>query len=182
MWVASLVGLATIGLSGCAELGLDAGQTDEPLPSISATPAPSLDIAKLNVVDPSAFDDGYGDYIFRVGSSPVWCTISPTFGFTICELNEADAQYQALPTPDTCNFSYGYQMRLWGAKPEIGELAEFVCTSGAFADPSKAPELLQGQLLSVPPYACYLIDDAARCETEAGSYIYLGVKGWALQP
>lgn len=171
-----------IGLSGCSDLGIGPQPSEDSEPAASATPAPSLDKSKLNVVDTAAFDDGYGDFIFRVGSNPVWCTISPTFGFTICELNEADAQYEAPTTPDTCNFSFGYQMRLWGSDPEQGEAAEFVCTSGAFADPAKAPELQTGQLLEVPPFSCYLVDDAARCDNESGSSIFLGVKSWALQP
>ena len=182
--VAIMVGLA-ITLGGCATEG--AGEP-EPTKQASETPVPTPDPSLLPSeapadaveVDPAIFDDGFGDLIFRVGDGPTWCTISTASQFVVCEQNEVAAQYEPIPVPDTCDYSYGYQLRLWANKPAEGDTAEFACSGGSYADPSQAQTLNSGEKISVSPFSCYVDEITARCENESGAWIALGPKVWGL--
>ena len=155
-------------------------QSQGAMPTIDPSLIPTAAPASVIDVDPANFLTQYGDYLFRVGQGPTWCSISPAFGYAICEQNEVAAQYATIPVPDTCDYSYGFQVRLWGTKPTDGPAAEFPCAGGAFADPAGAATLEDGQRITVAPYDCWVQDVTARCENESGEYIVLGPKAWAL--
>lgn len=134
----------------------------------------------LRQVDAKMFSDGFGDYIFKVGDGPTWCSISPEQGFVLCEHNEAAATYPTIPIPTTCDYSYGYQVRLWAEKPATGNIAEFPCMGGSYADATTANALASGEQIKVAPFNCYVDDITARCENGTGQYIALGPAVWAL--
>lgn len=173
-----------LGAAGCSAAAdpsampsaSDAGPKIDPSLIPTAPPASVVD------VDAEAFKTSYGDYIFRVGDGPTWCTISPDFGYTVCEQSEVATQYEPLPMPASCEYSFGYQVRLWGAQPESGEIAEFPCSGGAFSDPMGAQTLLDGQRVTVAPFTCFVQKATARCENELGDYVVLGPQAWALSP
>jgi hypothetical protein len=100
--------------------------------------------------------------------------------FVLCEQNEAAAVYQPVPVPDTCEYSYGYQVRLWGAQPETGEIAEFACSGGPYADAANAQILATGQSISVAGFTCFVENITARCENSTGQWIALGPEVWSL--
>ena len=177
--VALLITLGACATSPAGELSPTSGEQAIPTPDQSLVPSAAP--AAVVDVDPETFSDGFGDYVFRVGEGPTWCAISTTSNFVVCEQNEAAALYKPIPVPDTCEYSYGYQVRLWAAKPPIGETAEFACAGGSYADPNGAGTLLSGQRISIAPFSCYVEDVTARCENEAGQYIALGPKVWAIQ-
>mgnify|MGYP000078282310 CR=1 FL=1 len=182
----ALAGVAlAISASACAPTGdtnpnPTDGQVQPTLPAIDPSLIPTAAPASVIDVDPNLFLTQYGDYLFRVGQGPTWCSISPEFGYAICEQNEVAAQYATIPVPATCDYSYGFQVRLWGVKPEAGQAAEFPCSGGAFADPNGAATLEDGQRITVAPYDCWVQGDTARCENETGDYVVLGPKAWAL--
>ena len=132
--------------------------------------------------------DQFGEYIFKVGEGPTWCTISPAIdgdnsgGNVICEQNEAAALYKPIPIPASCDYSFGYQVRLMGVPGAVEgtDTASFTCASGFYADPSEAPILAAGQRITVAPFKCFVEDVNVRCENETGQYIALGPKIWAL--
>lgn len=175
-------GLA-ITLGACASSD---GGAQNPDNSVQAIPTPDPALipdaapAGLPEADPAVYSDGFGDFIFKVGEGPTWCSISPESGFVLCEHNEAAASYPTIPVPASCDYSFGYQVRLWGKQPEAGQTAEFPCMGGSYADPTKAKVLASGQKLSVAPFSCYVEDITARCENEDGKYIALGPEVWAL--
>ena len=139
-------------------------------------------------VDAASFADQFGEYIFKVGEGPTWCTISPAIdgdnsgGNVICEQNEAAALYKPIPIPASCDYSFGYQVRLMGVPGAVEgtDTASFTCASGFYADPSEAPILAAGQRITVAPFKCFVEDVNVRCENETGQYIALGPKVWAL--
>jgi hypothetical protein len=175
-------GLA-ITLGACASSD---GGAQNPDNSVQAIPTPDPALipdaapAGLPEADPAVFSDGFGDFIFKVGEGPTWCSISPESGFVLCEHNEAAASYPTIPVPATCDYSFGYQVRLWAKQPETGQTAEFPCMGGSYADPTNAKVLASGQKLTVAPFSCYVEDITARCENEDGKYIALGPEVWAL--
>jgi hypothetical protein len=187
--LAVLVGLSlAITLGGCSSAGGETPSTDGS-GNVIPTPDPSLIIpavpAGLFEADPTTFDGGFGEFTFKVGDGPTWCTISPNQdapeqSFAICEHNEASASYPTIPIPDSCDYSYGYQVRLWANKPAEGDIAEFPCMGGSYADASSATVLESGQKLAVAPFICYVDNVTARCENENGNYIVLGPEVWAL--
>ena len=175
-------GLA-ITLGACASSD---GGAQNPDNSVQAIPTPDPALipdaapAGLPEADPAIYSDGFGDFIFKVGEGPTWCSISLESGFVLCEHNEAAASYPTIPVPATCDYSFGYQVRLWAKQPETGQTAEFPCMGGSYADPTNAKVLASGQKLTVAPFSCYVEDITARCENEDGKYIALGPEVWAL--
>lgn len=181
-----LLGTLAITLGGCSS-SAGGDETAKPTSTSSAipTPDPALLPAEptpaLVSVDPSAYDDGFGDLVFKVGDGPAWCTISEASGFAICELIEAAAQYAPIPVPESCDYSYGYQLRVWAQQPENGDIAEFACSGGSFADPSNAPILASGQKLSSSSFSCYVENLTARCDNNAGQWVALGPEVWGMK-
>ena len=172
-----LVGAA--GCSASSNPSMSPSATDA-LPTINPSLIPTAPPASVQDVDAASFKTSYGDYIFRVGDGPTWCTISPDFGYTVCEQSEVATQYEPIPMPNSCDYSYGYQVRLWGKKPPTGNVAEFPCSGGAFSDPTGAQTLMDGQRISVAPFSCFVAGITARCQNQGGDYIVLGPQAWAL--
>ena len=177
--VALLITLGACAASPGGEPSPDSTQQVMPTPDQSLVPTAVP--ASLADVDPELYNDGFGDYVFRVGEGPTWCAISTTSKFVVCEQNEAAALYKPIPVPDSCEYSYGYQVRLWASQPPMGETAEFACAGGSYADPNGAQTLASGQRISLAPFSCYVEDVTARCENETGEYIALGPKVWAIE-
>jgi len=173
-----------LGTAGCAASAVpsDSPSATDAAPQIDPSLVPTAPPANVVDVDPAGFKTSYGDYIFRVGDGPAWCTISPDFGYTVCEQSEVATQYTPLQVPASCEYSYGYQLRLWGTQPDTGDIAEFPCSGGAFSDPSGAQTLLDGQRVTVEPFTCFVQKATARCENQTGDYIVLGPQAWALSP
>lgn len=175
--------LLALALSGCASDGSNsaAPTTEASEPAINPTLIPGPPPASVIDVDPATFKQSTGDYVFRVGSGPTWCTISPQFKMAICEQSEVSTLYAPVPVPSSCQYSYGYQVQLKDTRPTDGsDSAIFPCMGSQFSDPSGAQTLLDGQQISVAPFSCYVAVDTARCENAEGSYIVLGPKAWAL--
>ena len=183
--------LATIGLAlgillaatGC--VATDPNASDSPsetqvLPSIDPSLIPTAAPASVIDVPADGFKTAYGDFIFKIGQGPTWCTISPDFGYTVCEQSEVATQYAPIQVPLTCQYSYGYQVRLWGKKPAKGPAAEFPCNGGAFSDPANAGTLLDGQRIVADGFSCFVSGVTARCDNQDGAYIVLGPQAWAI--
>ena len=185
-FLGAVAGLALLlATAGCAASS-DGQTTDAPTqsqnqPTIDPALVPTPSPVSIESVDPATFLTDYGDYVFRVGAGPTWCTISPSFGLAICEQSEIATQYEPLAMPDNCDYSYGYQVQLWGAAPATGDLAFFPCSGGAFSDPTNAQVLLDGQGIDVAPFSCYVKGDTALCQNELGAWIALGPKVWHLE-
>lgn len=173
------ISLAAV-LAACTPV--DSGSPSQSgLPSIDPSLIPTTPLPNTQDVDASKFKATYGDYIFKIGQGPVWCSINADSGFAICEQNEVTAQYEPIPVPDNCQFSYGYQVRLWQVKPKDSTgLAEFMCSGGAYADPANANILNSAERISVGGFDCWVDDVTARCENGKGNYIVLGPRAWAL--
>jgi len=178
-----------LGAAGCAAQPNASGSPSptqssnqtETLPTIAPSLIPTTAPASVVDVDPASFLQTSGDYVFRVGNGPTWCTISPSFALAICEQNEISTRYAPIPVPSSCDYSYGYQVQLMSSKPADGSpTAFFPCSGGAFTDPTGAPTLHDGQRLTVDPFNCYVAGDTARCENTEGAYIVLGPRAWAL--
>ncbi|MEY2954845.1 MAG: hypothetical protein RL530_446 [Actinomycetota bacterium] len=172
-----------LGVTGCATSG--GAATTEPssngLPQIDPSLIPTAAPASVIDVPADNFVQATGDYVFKVGNGPTWCTISPQFKLAICEQSEVATQYAPIPVPASCDYSYGYQVQLKEAKPDDGtDEASFPCMGSAFTDPSGAQILQDGQRIKVAPFNCYVAGDTARCENKDGAYIVLGPKAWAL--
>lgn len=175
------LGLA-LTLGACASNPVE-GNTNSstrptPTPDQALVPGPATEA--LVDVDPAGYDDGFGWISFKVGEGPTWCTITPETDRVLCEQNEAAAQYQPVPPAENCEGSYGYQVQLWAAKPEIGEIAEFPCASGQFQDPSVAQILPTGSKITVGSISCFVEDVTARCENLNGQWIALGPSVWSI--
>jgi len=180
-----LVAGLLLGASGCSatpEPSASTSSSSDSAPKIDPSLIPTAPPATVVDVDAEMFKTSYGDYIFRVGDGPTWCTISPDFGYTVCEQSEVATQYDPLAVPASCEYSYGYQVRLWGTQPETGDIAEFPCSGGAFSDPMGAQTLLEDQRVTVAPFTCFVQKATARCENENGDYIVLGPQAWAISP
>jgi len=183
--VAALSLAVVAGLTSCA--GLDVG--NDPTPSASATDSmPSVD---PSLIPPAATADlprvalndyvtSYNDYVFKVGDGPTWCSINQQTEFVICEQDEAATLYDAIPVPDSCAYSYGYQIRLEASKPNNGDFASFTCAGGYYTDPSKAKILDDGSAIEAGPFTCYTAGQTVRCDNKDGKYIVLGARAWAL--
>ena len=113
----------------------------------------------------------FGDYTFKVGDGPAWCTINADRRTALCEQSEADAKYAPIPVPNDCEFSYGYQVQLFADAPEDGtKIADFVCSGGAYADPNSAATLNSGERITLGGITCFVEGTAARCENEAKNF------------
>ena len=180
----SAIALA-LTISGCSA---DAGTGTNPSGSSAiSTPDPSLiPIAPgtdIKAIDPSFFDVGFSEFLFKVGDGPVWCTINADEKWALCEQNEAAAEYAPVPTPEDCQGSYGYQIKLF-EDSSTSTLANnvasgFMCSGGYYSDPSVAQTLNTGESVTVGNIKCYVKDVTARCDNTNGQYIALGPKVWA---
>ena len=184
--VTALIGALVLAfvLSACGTSG------SEPDPSSSSaisTPAPSLippaPGTEIKAVDPSFYDVGFSEFLFRAGDGPVWCTINADEKWALCEQNEAAAEYAPVPTPDDCQGSFGYQLKLYedptNSTLENGVAAGFMCSGGYYSDPSVAQTLNNGESITVGDSKCYVSEYTARCDNSNEQYIALGAKVWA---
>ena len=168
-------------LSGCAgDAGADPTQSGVPMPSIDPALIPDSAPSDIVTADITKFDSGFGEYTFRVGEGLVWCTINSESNFVVCEQNEASAQYQPIPIPDTCDFSYGYQVRMWAQAPSGSPIVDMPCSGGAYADPTGTEKLQDREKVLVNGITCWVDQLNVRCDNEAGNYIALGPEIWAL--
>ncbi|WP_138316562.1 hypothetical protein [Rhodoluna limnophila] len=182
--VSVLLGLS-LTLGACAAAPVDeptnGGSTQSrPTPTPDQALVPTEMPSAVVAIDPEEFNNGFDEYVFKVGEGPTWCTISPVSQFTLCEQNEAAAVYQPIPAPESCVYSYGYQVRLWSSKPESGETAEFACSGGFYSDASQAKTLLTGQSVSAAGFTCFVENVTARCDNASGQWIALGPQVWSL--
>jgi len=180
----SAIALA-LAISGCSA---DEGTNPSPGGSTSITsPDPSLIPAQpgteIKAIDPSLFDVGFSEFLFKVGDGPVWCTINADEKWALCEQNEAAAEYAPVPTPADCEGSYGYQIKLYEDSSTStladGAAAGFMCSGGYYSDSSVAQTLNTGESVTVGNIKCYVNDITARCDNTNGQYIALGPKVWA---
>ena len=183
VFVAGAALLLTLGLSACAttESPTSAPTSGSSKNSIDPALVPGPAPASVIDVDPATFKQATGDYVFRIGSGPTWCTISPDFKMAICEQSEVSTLYAPVSVPKSCEYSYGYQVELKDTKPTDGtDAAFFPCMGSQFSDPSNAQTLLDGQRITVAPFSCFVTVDVARCDNTEGAYAVLGPKVWAL--
>lgn len=180
---AALALTLAIGLGGCAASidGATSPTGSQSIPTPDPALIPPAPASTITAVDAATFDDGFGSFVFKVGDGPSWCTINPDLNQVICEQNEAAASYEPIPAPADCSGSYGYQIRLFATKPDTGETAGFVCSTGQWQDPAGAKVLPSGSKVTAGGLTCYVKDTAARCQNESGQYIALGPKVWAIQ-
>ncbi|MEN9752417.1 MAG: hypothetical protein RL670_108 [Actinomycetota bacterium] len=178
-----LIALVSLGLAttlaacGYSDNG---SNPDSSLPTIDPSLIPTAPPAGTKDVAADQFKTSYGDYIFKVGLGPAWCSVNVQSQFALCEQSEVTAQYQPIPVPSTCDFSYGYQVRLWANKPDSGDFADFPCAGGAYADPSSAKVLNTGERVQLGAFSCWVDNVTARCENPDKKYIVLGPQAWAL--
>lgn len=172
--------IAGLMLSGCTPSDTPAAPTPEASPSIDQKLVPTAPPAEVVDVDPAPFLTSYGDVIFKVGDGPTWCTMSEFDDFVICEHKEFDAKYDAIPVPEDCQYTYGYQIRLRGNPVEGSKMAEFTCANANWSDASAAPVLASGERITTFGFSCFVEGQVARCENSTGDYIVLGPKVWAM--
>ena len=172
--------IASFLLVGCAAETDTSTPVVEPSPVIDPELIPSAPPEEIVDVGPEKFLTSYGDIIFRVGDGPTWCTISEFDDFVICEHGEFDAEYDQLPLPEDCQYTYGYQLRLRGAPVEESKMAEFTCANANWSDPSAAPVLASGERITSFGFTCFVEKQAARCENSSGDFIVLGPEAWAM--
>lgn len=182
-----LVVCSTLFLAGCSVTPVatptetqSQSETPSQTPTIDPSVIPSASPTAVVTVDAALFLDSNNEYLFRIGEGPVWCTIVPDGGEVVCELNEAAAKYKPVVTPDTCDYSYGYQIALSATKPDGSDTARFLCSGGYYSDPTSAPVLNSGEEIIAAGFTCFVQDVIARCENESANYIVLGPKAWAL--
>ena len=174
---------ALLALSGCAS-----SDNGNPVSTIDPALIPSAPPANAVQVDPANFDDGFGEWIFKVGDGPTWCTITPAESgkpaFVTCEQSEASVQYDPIQPPSDCSASYGYQIRLWGGKAAVDEgnhkQAQFTCATSSYSDPTGAKTLANAEEITVADIRCFVADVTARCDNGNGNYVVLGPRAWAL--
>ncbi len=178
---AVIVALAA-SLSGCAPAG-QASPTDSAFPKQSIDPSliPDAAPADATVIDPIIFDAGYGEYTFKVGDGPVWCTINKDQKFAICEQDEASAVYEPIDAPATCDYSYGYQFRLRQESFSGQPFVDLPCSGGAYADANAANILNDREVVKVGELTCWVSSITVRCDNAIGNYIALGPEAWALR-
>lgn len=171
----------SLTLTGCTATDQNSGEpTPEPTPTIDQDLVPTAAPEGAVTVDPAKFLTSYGDLIFKVGEGPTWCTLSEFDDFAICEQREFDATYAPIPTPEGCDFTYGYQLRLRGNPVAGSAMAEFTCASANWSDATGAPVLASGEQVTAFGFSCFVEKTTARCENNAGDYIVLGPDVWAL--
>jgi hypothetical protein len=183
--VAPLSLAVVLGLSACAADGSATGPTSsasasDQMPKIDPSlipPAATNDLPRVAAAD---YVTSYNDYVFKVGNGPTWCSINEQTDFVICEQDEAATLYDPIPVPDSCAYSYGYQIKLEASKPNNAPFADFTCAGGYYTDPSKAKILDDGYAIHVGPFTCYTAGKTVRCDNLTGQYIVLGARAWAL--
>lgn len=176
-----VAGLA-LGFSGCSS---DSNATPEPStsasnqtidPSLIPTDPPTDAIE----VDAALFESSFGDYTFKVGDGPTWCSINVDNHIALCEQNEPDTNYKPVEAPASCELSYGYQLRLTATTPTDGtDEAGFMCSGSAYADAANAYTLNDGEVIRLDAFTCFVSGTTARCDNEEGKYIVLGPDAWA---
>jgi hypothetical protein len=171
--------VAALLLTGCTAEGDVAEPSPEPTPTIDQKLVPTEPPADVVDVDPAAFLTSYGDVIFKVGDGPTWCTMSEFDDFVTCEHKEFDAKYELLPVPEDCQYTYGYQLRLYGSPVEGSKMAEFTCANANWSDASSSPALASGQRITTYGFSCFVEGQVARCENGSGDFIVLGPEAWA---
>lgn len=167
-------------LSGCTAQTEANVSTPEASPSIDEKLVPTAPPAEVVDVDPAGFLTSYGDVVFKVGDGPTWCTMSEFDEFVICEHREFDATYAALPVPEDCQYTYGYQLRLRGNPVAGSKMAEFTCANANWSDASTSPVLASGERITTFGFSCFVEGQVARCENSTGDYIVLGPNVWAM--
>lgn len=171
----AVVGLSLL-ISGCAVTpGGNSTNTPESTQSFDPALIPTVPEEGALAVEPKVFDNGLGEYTFKIGGGPTWCTLNGDDKFVICEQNEADATYDELTAPSSCKLSYGYQFKLVSNKP-----GAINCASGLYADPALAQTLNPAETVTVGDITCFVVDDTARCDNKDGNYIVLGPEVWAV--
>lgn len=175
---AALIG-ASLFLGGCAVTDGSNNNGDGQFQVFDPADIPASAPSDALAVDPAVFANEYSEYSFRVGSGPTWCTINGEAKYVICEQIETDANYDALPVPDTCNLSFGYQFKLSETKPKDEDISRITCASGLYADGSASPTLNSGETITVGGITCFVSDITARCDNKRGNYIVLGPEVWA---
>jgi len=159
----ALAALTVVVLSACS------APTEEP--TVKVPDKPSIEAP---VVDAADYSDGYGGYIFRVGGGTIWCTISQSPGFALCEHRDVDVVYEIPAEPASCEGAWGYQAKLWATQPSEGLVADWFCSSGLFSDPENAYDLPSGSKIIVGDITCFAAETVARCDNAAGQYMALG--------
>lgn len=183
--LAVIAGLAlVVGLTSCAtETSPNTSPTASPTDSwqnIDPSLIPPAATADLPRAALSEYQTSYNDFVFKVGDGPTWCSINQQTEFVICEQDEAATLYDPIPVPNSCDYSYGYQIRLDATKSNNSDYASFTCAGGYYTDPSKAKILENGYALVAGPFTCYTAGQTVRCDNVSGKYIVLGAKAWAL--
>ncbi len=179
---ALLVGIVLVAsATGCSS-GTQADPTQSGIPQQTIDPSliPVAAPSDAVVVDPIIFDSGYGDFTFKVGDGPAWCTINQDQAFAICEIDEAAAQYDPIDIPASCDYSYGYQFRLRDRTASGTSLVDLPCSGGAYADATNANVLMDHQKITISGITCWVDNLTARCDNTHGNYIALGPNAWAL--
>lgn len=170
-----------LALAGCSSPAPAPKVSSDPTPSVAASLIPTAPPSDVVDVDSTQFAGEFGDYTFKIGDGPAWCTINVNQHSVICEQSEADANYAPIPVPTTCDYSYGYQVQLFSSAPTDGtKVADFLCSGGAYADATNAGTLKSGERVTLDGISCYTVGTAARCENAALNYIVLGPDAWAL--
>jgi predicted small lipoprotein YifL len=150
--VISIVGAIAllVSLSACSsETPADnSGSQVSSMPTPDASLIPAAPGTEIKAVDYSLFDVGFDEYLFKAGDGPVWCTISAAESWALCEMNEAASEYTPVPVPADCEGSYGYQIKLYSAKPDNADVAGFICSGGYYSDASVAQTLNSGESIT----------------------------------
>ena len=167
-----------IALAGCVSDGTpsDPNQTSISQPTPDASLIPIAPGTEVKAVDYTLFDVGFDEYLFKAGDGPVWCTINSVENWSLCEMNEAAAEYAPLETPADCEGSYGYQIKLYA---DSNTAPGFICSGGYYSDASVAQTLNSGEKITVGDITCYVNEITARCDNTSNQYIALGPKVWA---
>ena len=178
--VFSIVGAIAllVALAGCVSDGTpsDPNQTSISQPTPDASLIPIAPGTEVKAVDYTLFDVGFDEYLFKAGDGPVWCTINSVENWSLCEMNEAAAEYAPLETPADCEGSYGYQIKLYA---DSNTAPGFICSGGYYSDASVAQTLNSGEKITVGNITCYVNEITARCDNASNQYIALGPKVWA---
>jgi hypothetical protein len=151
--VSLLAVVTALVLSACS------APAEEPKAEVPDKPA-----AEAPVVNSADYSDSYGGHIFRVGGGTVWCTISTSPNFVLCEHRDVDVSYKIPAAPESCQGAWGYQAKLWAFQPSQGAIADWYCSSGLYSD----PEIIVGDI------TCYAAETVARCDNTSGQYLALG--------
>jgi hypothetical protein len=160
-----IAAVTALTLSACATTPVE--------PETQVPDKPAVEAPIVNAAD---YSDGYGGYIFRVGGGTVWCTISESPGFVLCEHRDVDVNYEIPAAPPSCEGAWGYQARLWAFNPSEGLVSDWYCSSGLFSDPEGAYDLPSGSKIVVGDITCFAAETVARCDNTQGQYLALGAE------